>query len=239
MPNSSTFQSDDTAVRQKKGAASASTQLYLNIAEVKDNIVVLKNGGLRAVLKTSSINFNLKSEEEQNAIIYSYQNFLNSLDFPIQIMVRSQKLNIDQYIENIRQQGEENPNELLKNQTLEYCEYIQKLIEYADIMEKSFYVVVPYNPYRSEGLNIFQKFFQRLQPNDSIDALRQRHREFEEVTQRLSERVNSVRNGLEGCNLRVAQLNTQQLIELFYKIYNPPTAYNEKLTRMDQIDLRQ
>ena len=126
-----------------------STQRFLQIAEVRDNVLVLKNGGVRTILKTSSINFNLKSEAEQNSIIYAYQNFLNSLEFPIQIVVRSKKLEIDEYLEKIRGYGDKQPNPLLKKQTLEYVEYIKKLVEYADIMEKEFYVVVPYDPPRA------------------------------------------------------------------------------------------
>ncbi len=224
-------------IRQKKGAPAASTQLYLDIAEIKDDIVILKNGGIRAVLQTSSVNFNLKSEDEQNAIIYSYQNFLNSIDFPIQIVVRSRKLDIDQYVEKVKKIGEGHENPLLKNQTLEYCEYIQKLIEYADIMEKSFYVVVPYDPYRAQGLNMFSKFMQKISAADSIDNIKRRHKEFDELNRNLTQRVNLVKSGLESCNLRVSQLTTMQLIELFYQIYNPETSHNEKIENLAKIDV--
>ena len=224
-------------VRQKKGASGASTQLYLNIAEIKDNVVVLKNGGLRAVLQTSSVNFNLKSEEEQNSIIYAYQGFINSLEFPVQIVVRSRKLDIDQYIETVKALGEKNENPLLKQQTREYCEYIQKLIEYADIMEKSFYVVVPLDPYRTTDLNLFSKFMQRISASDSLDAIQRRHLEFNELNKTLGERVNSVKGGLEACNLRVAQLTTPQLIELFYQIYNPLTAHSQKIENLAKTDI--
>lgn len=226
-------------VRQKKGSPAASTQLHMNIAEIKDNVVVLKNGGLRAILQTSSVNFNLKSEEEQNGIIYAYQNFLNSLDFPIQISIQSRKLDIDKYIENVKEIAAANENPLLKQQTLEYADYIQKLVEYADIMEKSFYVVVPYDPYRSQNPNMFSKFLQSISSQDSIDNIKRRHREFDELNKHLTERVNTVKNGLEGCNLRVAQLTTPQLVELFYRIYNPETARNEKLQGMDKLDIEE
>lgn len=216
-------------VRQKKGSPAASTQLYLNIAEIKDGVVVLKNGGLRAVLSTNSVNFNLKSEEEQNAIVYAYQGFLNSIDFPIQIVVRSRKLDVDKYIEGVREIGEKHQNPLLRDQTREYAEYIQKLVEYADIMEKSFYVVVPYDPYRSQNLNLFSKFMQRISAADSLDAIKRRHKEFESLSKELAERVSLVKMGLESCNLKVQALSTPQLIELFYQIYNPATSRNEKL----------
>lgn len=224
-------------VRQKKGSSAASTQMYLNIAEIKDNVVVLKNGGLRAVLQTSSVNFNLKSEEEQNAIIFSYQSFLNSLEFPIQICVQSRKLDIDKYIETVKEKASQQNNPLLKEKTLEYADYIQKLIEYADIMEKSFYVIVPYDPYRSQNLNIISKFLKSISAQDSIDQIKKRHQEFDELNKHLSERVNLVKGGLEGCNLRVAQLTTSQLVELFYKTYNPLTSRNEKIDELSQIDV--
>jgi len=226
-------------VRQKKGSPAASTQLYLNIAEIKDDVVVLKNGGLRAILQTSSVNFNLKSEDEQNSIIFAYQGFLNSLDFPIQICVQSRKLDIDKYIENVKETAAKHENPLLKQQTLEYADYIQKLIEYADIMEKNFYVVVPYDPYRTQKLNIFSKFMQSISSADSIDAIKRRHHEFDELNKHLTERVNSVKTGLEGCNLRAAQLTTPQLIEMFYKIYNPETAHNEKIEDVTKLDIEE
>ncbi len=226
-------------VRQKKGSPAASTQLYLNIAEIKDDVVVLKNGGLRAVLQTSSVNFNLKSEEEQNSIIYAYQGFLNSLDFPIQIMMQSRKLDIDKYVGHVKETAEKHENPLLKEQTLEYADYVQKLIEYADIMEKNFYVIVPYDPYRAQNLNIFAKFMKSISAQDSVEAIKRRHHEFDELKKHLTERVNSVKSGLEACNLRVTQLTTSQLVELFYQIYNPQTARNEKIEDVSKVDLEE
>ena len=226
-------------VRQKKGSPAASTQLYLNIAEIKDNVIVLKNGGLRAILQTSSVNFNLKSEEEQNAIIVSYQNFLNSVDFPIQIVVQSRKLDIDKYLDRVREVADKHTSPLLRTQTLEYAEYIEKLIEYADIMEKTFYVVVPYDPYRLSKPNVFTKFMERISAQDSLDAIKKRHAEFDELNKHLTQRVNLVKAGLEACNLRVAQLTTAQVIEFFYKMYNPLTAHNEKISDLAKTDLEE
>lgn len=227
----------DKTVKQKKGSPSVSTQKYLDIAEIKDNVLVLKNGGIRAVLQTNSINFNLKSEDEQNAIIYGFQSFLNSIDFPVQIVVHSRKLDVDKYIENVKEIGEKHENMLLKKQTTEYCEYIQKLVEYADIMEKKFYVIVPYDPYRSQKKNMFSKFMERISSADSVDAIKRRHKEFEELNKNLGQRVSTVKAGLEGCNLRIAQLTTPQLVELFYGIYNPETSRNEKIEDLSKVDV--
>src|SRR3989338_9424967 len=127
--------------KQNRAQVLNSTQTHLRIAEIRDNVLILKNGGMRAVLRSSSINFNLKSEEEQNAIIYSYQGFLNSLEFPIQILVRSKKLDIDDYIEQVKKLGDKQENKLLQEQTYEYAQYIKRLVEYAEIMEKEFYVI--------------------------------------------------------------------------------------------------
>lgn len=215
-----------------------STQLFLDIAEIKDNVVVLKNGGLRAILQTSSINFNLKSEAEQNAIIYGYQNFLNSLEFPVQIVIQSRKLDVDKYIENVREIGENHTNVLLKEQTIEYCDYIQKLVEYADIMEKKFYVVVPYDPYRAREQSAIAKFMSSISASDSVEAIRRRHKEFDAMNKGLTERINAVMGGLENCNLRIARLSTSQLIELFYQIYNPITSRNEKIEDMEKMDIQ-
>jgi len=238
MPSEEATKARET-VRQKKTSPSLSTQLYLDIAEIKDNVVVLKNGGLRAILQTSSINFNLKSEEEQNSIIYGYQSFLNSLEFPVQIVVQSRKLDVDKYIETVREIGDKHTNVLLKEQTNEYCDYILKLVEYADIMEKKFYVVVPFDPYRSQKQSTLSKFMSTISSSDSVDDIKRRHKEFETLNKGLTQRVNSAIAGLEGCNLRVAQLSTSQIIELFYQIYNPVTSHNEKIDDLSKMDVQE
>ncbi|MFH1534156.1 MAG: hypothetical protein ABID64_04460, partial [Nitrospirota bacterium] len=210
-----------------------STQTHLRIGEIRDNTLVLKNGGIRAVLKTSSINFNLKSEQEQNAIINSYQGFLNSLEFPIQILIKSKKLDIDDYIDQVEKLGEKQENKLLQDQTYEYSQYIRKLVEYADIMQKDFYVVIPHNPSRVAGSNIFQSFFQRLSPKDTYGDIKKRHGEFNKIAKDLNQKINIAKSGLEGCGLKVEQLNTQQLIELFYNSYNPSIYRSAKIKDLD------
>lgn len=220
------------SVRQSKKISGTSTQEYLPIAEIRDDTVVLKNGGLRSVIETSSLNFNLKSEDEQDAISFSYQSFLNSLEFPIQIVVHSRKLEIDSYITKLKGMAETQTNPLLQSQTYEYTEYISRLVEYADIMEKKFYVIVPYNPYRAEKLNIFEKFWQNLHSKDNISEIKKRHNEFEDLKKRLNQRLNVVTSGLENCGLHLRILNTQELIELFYKIFNPITSRAQKLQNL-------
>ncbi|MBL4695107.1 hypothetical protein JKY72_07110 [Candidatus Gracilibacteria bacterium] len=228
--------------KQNQAQAGKSTQNHLRIGEVRDDVLVLKNGGVRAVLKTSSINFNLKSEDEQKAIISSYQGFLNSLEFPIQILVRSKKLDIDDYINSINETAEKQENKLLQEQTYEYAEYIQKLIEYADIMEKEFYVVVPYDPIRSrgseKGIAGFQSFFGRLSPKESFSDLNRRKNEFEELKKNLMGRVSTISAGLESCGLKVSQLNTEEIIKVMYRTYNPLSSKSAKLGDLENSDLK-
>lgn len=230
--------SKDSDVKQAKKTEASSTQVYLKIAEIRDDTLVLKNGGIRAVLKVSSINFNLKSEDEQNAIIYSYQGFLNSLEFPIQVVMRSKKLDIDNYIDNLNDLAEKQTNTLLQRQTYEYMDYIQRLIEYADIMEKEFLVVIPYNPLRAVKPNIIQRFFQNLSPKDSFSDLQRRHKEFMQLKKGLNQRVNTVISGLENCGLKVDQLRTHALIELFYEIYNPLTSRTQKVEKLEEMKIK-
>ncbi len=235
--NSPQLQQDSVRVAQGKKNIGLGTQVHLKIAEIRDDTLVLKNGGIRVVLKVSSINFNLKSEEEQNAIIYSYQGFLNTLEFPVQIVARSKKLDIDEYLDKLKKIAEKQVNPLLQRQTFEYVEYIAKLVEYADIMEKEFFVVVPYDPLRAQKPNIIQKFFQNLSPKDGYEAIRRRHEEFDQLKKSLNQRVNAVRVGLENTGLKVDQLSTKQLIELFYTIYNPTVSRYEKAKNSESANL--
>lgn len=219
---------------QQKGAA---TQRYLPIAEIHDNTVVLKNGGLRAVLQTSSVNFNLKSEEEQNSLIYGYQSFLNSLEFPVQILVRSKKLDIDNYLQHLGEIKEKQQNPLLKQQTSEYQEYIEKLIEYADIMEKKFYVIVPVDAPSGTKIGFIDRFLEHVMPSDSVSKLRSRQRSFKALRRKLTQRINQIEQVLMSINLRTTELNTKELIELYYQSYNPITSRQEKLTDLAKMNI--
>lgn len=227
----------EETVKKGKPSKQLSTQMYMRIAEIHDDVLVLKNGGVRVVLKATAINFNLKSEQEQNALIAGYQSFLNTLEFPVQIVIRSKKMDIDVYIEKLRKLGENQTNPLLKQQTGEYADFVQKLVEYADIMSKDFYVVVPFNPYRAEKLNFFDKFLARLRPADSYMEVKKRHGEFDSLRKDLMTRVNVVKGGLENCGVKTDQLTTQELIELFYNTYNPQVARNEKVKDVSGLNI--
>lgn len=227
-------------VKAGKKSEKTSTQSHLRIAEIKNDTVILRNGGIRAVLETTSINFNLKSEPEQNAIIQGYQSFLNTLDFPIQIVVKSKKLDLDNYLASLTTVAEKQTNALLQKQTYDYIEYIKRLLEYADIMSKSFYVVIPYESFSSNtsGLfSMFTKFLQRLKGKDSESDFLRRKKEFDQLKKGLEHRVNQAIAGLENCGLKVERLNTSRLVELYYNSYNPETSRTQKFSEVNELDL--
>jgi hypothetical protein len=235
--SSGTNASTNSTTRKPQQGTLAATQIHLKIGEIRDNLLVLKNGETRAILKATSINFNLKSEEEQNSIIYGYQSFLNSLEFPVQIVVRSRKLDIDDYIDKIRAIGEKQQNKLLQNQTLEYADFVKKLVEYTDIMQKEFYVIVAYEPIRARGVSFIQKFLQRLQPKDTYADVKKRHKEFEQTKKQIVQRLNIVQSGLTNCGINTEQLTTAEIIELFYNIYNPQISRTEKVRNLENFNV--
>lgn len=195
-----------------------SSQQFLAIDTVRENVIVLKDGGFRVVLMCSSLNFALKSTEEQDAIIYQFQNVLNSLDFPIQFIIHSRRLNIEPYLEELRERQKAEENELLKLQITEYLEFVRTFVEMTNIMSKTFYVTVSYTP------PIVQSGFfsgilltlglRKRGERESADV-------FEEYKNQLWQRVDTVAAGLSRLGIRSAPLNTEELIELFYGLYNP------------------
>lgn len=214
------------------GKVNVSTQQHLNIAEIKKDTLVMKDGSVRAVLLVSSINFALKDEDEQQAIISSYVSFLNNIDFPLQIVIQSREFNIDSYINDLKQKEKEQTNELLKTQTQEYIQYVQELISMGNIMKKKFYVVIPYNPLSDEQKSFFQSLMEAFKPASIVKL---KDRKFDQYKEALDRRVESVSSGLASANLSSVRLDTQGLIELFYSTYNPDTSENQKLTDINNL----
>ena len=213
-----------------------STQQFLDVAEIKEDTVVLRDGTMRAVLLISSINFALKSEDEQNAIISAYVSFLNNIDFPLQIVIQSRELNIDSYLESLRQKSKEQTNELLKMQTNEYAQYIQELIAMSKIMNKRFYVVVPYNPMTDKQKSFMSRFADVFKP---ATLIKMKEEKFLRRKNDLMHRVDNVVSGLTSIGLNAIQLDTQGLIELYYNSYNPATSANQKLVDVNQLRVQQ
>ena len=212
----------------------ASTQAYLPIKEIKDGLVVLKDGSLRAVLMTSAVNFALKSAGEQDAIIFAYQRFLNSLTFPIQILIQSRRLDLDFYLDKLNQRAEGQEIELVKLQTLEYVEFVKRLISVTNIMDKRFFVVVPFFPAASEqAAKGLDKLFSTGGPKPNAST--QSEESFQKNKVQLMQRVEALASGLGGVGLRAATLNSEELVELFYSTYNPSTATKQRLINVDEL----
>lgn len=190
------------------------TQNFLDFKEIKDGVVILKNGGLRAVMMANSINFALKNPNEQRAIIAGFQNFLNSLDFPIQIAVISREINLDNYLENLNQLAEQQSNDLLKMQTLEYLHFVQSLIELSNIISKYFYVVIPFAPVESSGGFLSGLF-------GGLGGTNYSKKQFDNLKNQLWQRVRHTQIGLQNLQIKAEPLNTEELIELFFNLYNP------------------
>ncbi len=193
------------------------TQDFVPVEEIRDGLIVLKDGGLRLVLMVSSLNFALKSEDEQQAIIFQYQNFLNSLDFHIQLFIQSRKLDIRPYIHTLEDREKEQLNDLIKIQTHEYIEFVRQFTESTNIMSKTFFVVVPYNPPLLEG----KSRLARLWPRRKAEGGEKSRASFEEWRTQLEQRASVVEQGLTRIGLRTAQLGTEELVELLFKIFNP------------------
>ncbi|MEK7552893.1 MAG: hypothetical protein AAB505_02180 [Patescibacteria group bacterium] len=213
--------------------SASAAQDFVPVQEIRDGVVILKNGGLRLVLICSSLNFALKSEEEQSALLLQYQNFLNSLEFHVQIFIQSRKLDIRPYLTVLEELEKNQLNELIKIQTREYIEFIRTFTENTNIMAKTFFVVIPYNPPPFGGRGgLLAKFWpgarRGSQPETATDK-------FEEHRSQLEQRAGVVEQGLGRLGLRVVQLGTEELIELFFKIFNPGEIEAPQLTESAKI----
>lgn len=209
-----------------------STQQHIDIAGIKDGIVILKSGGYRMILSASTVNFALKSEEEQNSLIFQYQSFLNSLHFPIEILMQSRKLDLTPYLGKVTKIKEGISNELLRLQTEDYIDFVKQLINVANIMKKNFYIVIPYDPLSLGSGSIIDKLFKR---GPVVSELRVPEAEFNKGKNELVERANNIASGLGGMGIRCVQLNTEEIIELFYRLYNPEIASKEQISDVNDL----
>ncbi len=200
------------------------TQEFVPIEDVRDGIITLKDGGMRGILMASSINFSLKSAEEREAILYQFQDFLNSLEFEIQIVIQSRRLDIRPYVAILEDRYKEQTNELMKIQIEQYIQFIKSFTEATSIMTKNFFVVVPYQSaiLSSKGSSGF--FSSKTDKTKKEES-------FEENKNQLEQRMSVVEQGLVRCGVRVAKLGTDEVVELFYKTFNP--GESEKPIKME------
>ena len=199
-------------------------QEFVPIKEVRNGVIVLKDGGLRAILIASSINLSLKSSDEQVAIINQFQAFLNGLDFPTQIVVQSRRLDIRPYLIMLEARLKEQTEALLKIQTREYISFIRSFTDEVNIMTKTFFVVVPYSPSVIKSKNgMIDSFLGGGAPKKQVEDTKKAidMASFEEKRSQLEQRTNVIVNGLSGIGIRSSQLKTDEVVELFYKTFNP------------------
>lgn len=223
-----------TEPNPKATRGTPSTQKHLEIAEIKNDTVILKDGTLRGVLLVSSVNFFLKSEDEQNATIQSYMQFLNTIDYPLQVVIQSRKYDISKYITHLEQLEAQQTNDLLKMQMADYRQFVTELVQLGDIMDKKFYVVVPYDPTTDTRRGFFKQigevFF-------AVGELRLKREQFLKRKHMLDQRMGNVMGGLVGMGLNAARLDTQSLIELYYTTYNPETSTSQRMAPVGDLQV--
>ncbi len=200
--------------------ANQSTLQFVDIADIRDNVLILQNGSLRLILEVSAINFELRSEEEQSAILQNFQSFLNSVDFPIQIVMNSRRFDIDQYLKTIETTTASITNELLRVQALEYGKFVKELSTLANIMSKRFFVVVPFYVIEAPSKQgIFDSFRNVFKSKKVVAQIPDE--KFQAYRNQLLQRAELVYDGLLGMGLRARILEQNEIMNLFYSLYNP------------------
>jgi hypothetical protein len=217
-----------------------STQNALMIAEIRDGIVIMSDGSFRSVVMMKSINFDLMSPQEQESVEYAYQGFLNSLYFPVQIFVRTQKIDLQPYLERLDKIRTEHDNMLLAMLMDDYLIYMDQLSQQTNIMDKKFYVVIPFFPHPetakkalSESKNFFSGLTNMFSPAETHVVVNEV--DLENAKNELRNRVQSVLGGLQQCGVQGLPLDTQELIELYYDTYNPDTATRQQLKNFNDM----
>ncbi len=217
--------------------ATQSTKQLVEVANIIDNIVLLKNGSLRAVIEVSAINFELRSEGEQIAILQNFQRFVNSIDFPLQIVINSRKLNIDEYVKLIDQSANELTNELLKIQATEYSKFVKELSDLSNIMSKKFYLVVPFYVFEAPSKSgITQSIKSIFKPSAIVKELTPE--QLETYKGQLFQRTELIFDGLIGMGLKAKTLEKDDLMNLYYGLYNPSSKSDFKNIEDKTLDLK-
>jgi len=200
--------------------ANQSTEQLVPISDVREGVVILKNGSLRMVLEVSSINFELRSADEQVAILQGFQRFLNSADFPLQIVISSRELNIEPYLKTVDGIAESTENELFKIQVSEYARFIKELSSLSNIMSKKFYVVIPFYIFeKPEAAGLIQSLKGIINPKVVPKELTDE--QFNTYKNQLLQRAELANGGLEGLGLKIRALEDEEIKKLYYELYNP------------------
>ena len=231
------MQAQVAAPRSSNKENPSSTQASLLISELRDNVVIMKDGSFRAVVACKSINFDLMSDVEREGVEYSYQNFLNSLKFTTQILVRSQRVDIGPYLEKLAEIRRNNDNMLLGVLMDDYINFVDILAQEANIMDKSFFVVVPYytSPDLEKGLESSKNFFKAFTKTKPSEVTRIDRATYDKALSELNNRIDTVMSGLFQIGIQSVRLNTKELAELYYNFNNPDTAVREPLVDFSKL----
>lgn len=227
----------------KNPAKDSTTQRYLPFSEIRDNCMIMKDGSSRMVLKVHAVNFNLKSEEEQDSIIIGYQRFLNSLRFPIQIIVRSLKVDIEGYLMRLKTLALKQKNSLLQEQTYRYVDFLTNLIDMAQIMKKDFYIVVPYDndedrSVRDKGIaGVFRTFWSAITSEETVTSIRDKRRRSDSMKKANFERLSTIKSSLEGIGIKSDEVKKDELIKLLIGYYNPKVNTEVKIKDMNSVNV--
>lgn len=241
MPTMGPAQPRPEPAQKGKGAPARrnpnSTQNALLLSEIRDNLVIVNDGSMRAVVTCKSINFDLMSSREREAVEYSYQNFLNSMYFPVQILVRSQRVDIGPYLDRLVKLRRDQDNMLLGVLMEDYIDFISAISQETNIMDKSFFIVVPYYPAGTmdSAVNTSKNFLSNLFAPQSQQRVRIDEVTFNKAKDELRNRVQTVINGLMQIGVRSSQLSTKELGELYYNVYNPDTAVRQPLGNFEDV----
>ncbi|MDD2891728.1 MAG: hypothetical protein PHQ95_02080 [Candidatus Gracilibacteria bacterium] len=227
----------------KNPVKDSTTQRYLPFSEIRDNCMIMKDGSSRMVLRVHAVNFNLKSEEEQDSIIIGYQRFLNSVRFPIQIIVRSLKVDIEGYIMKLKNLALKQKKPLLQEQTYRYIDFLTNLIDMAQIMKKDFYIVVPYDndedkSVRDTGITgIFRTFWAAITSEETITSIRDKRRRSESLRKANFERLSTIKTSLEGIGIKSDEVKKDELIKLLIGYYNPKVNADINIKDMSKVNV--
>ncbi len=220
------FREKTSTMATNKPVKESTTKEFVEIASIRGSVLILKNGSLRSIVRVSSMNFELKSNDEQIAIIRGFQNFLNSIDFPLQITVSSRKLDINPYLKSLDELMEKQSNELLRIQLAEYSRFVRGLTELGDIMAKTFYIAVPFyvvedTKGRTGPLDTFKSIFS---PSTFVKTISEE--DLENYRLQINQRIDIIVEGLSGMGLETKTLAEDELINLFYQFYNPGHTFS-------------
>jgi type IV secretory pathway VirB4 component len=219
---------------KNEAAAAAATQKYVQISEIRDNVVVLRDGSLRQVVKVTPIPTELRSQKEQEAVVFQFRSFLNALRFPVQIVIQGRRVDLSKYVQKLEGVAAEEANELLRIQLVDYIDFIERLSNEVNIMDRTFYVVVPHSKVISDATtkkSIIDKLLGGKKTKETVFTAE----EFQELRNQLTEKSQVVSGRLESMGIRSSVLNTQELIELFYNVYNPEEATSERVGDTSEI----